>query len=148
MPISTEPTSTPSPNRPTPTEVVLELELERAVEHLERHRALDGVEGTEAVQGLVDPFGRLPLREVDPALAAGVAAEEPAEPAGGPRGVLAPAARVGGGGAEVVHHAEHELAQLPRPFGVGPQPFGEPLGLLVVELGLVRRGCRCGARAG
>ena len=41
------------------TEVVLELELERAVEHLERHRALDGVEGTEAVQGLVDPLGRL-----------------------------------------------------------------------------------------
>ncbi len=46
------------------------------------------------------------------------------------------------------HHAEHERAQLPRPFGVGPQPFGEPLGLLVVELGLGGAGVGCGARAG
>ena len=78
-----------------PAEVVLELQLEGAVEHVEGDGLLHGVEGAEAVQGLVDPLRRLALGGVVPPLAPTGAAEEPAEPPLGPRGVLAPPARAG-----------------------------------------------------
>ena len=85
-------------------EVLLELELERAVEHLEGDGLLDRVEGTEPVQRLVDALGRLALGRSSQPLAAGCAAEEAAEPALGPVGVLAPAPWSRGRGREVVDH--------------------------------------------
>ena len=44
------------------------------------------------------------------------------------------AGRPAGGAAQIAHHGEHDRPQLARPLGVGPQPLGDPLGLLVVEL--------------
>ena len=45
-----------------PAEVVLELELEGAVEHVEGDRTLDGIERAEAGEGLLHPLGSLALR--------------------------------------------------------------------------------------
>ena len=56
---------------PDPAEVLLELELEGAVEHVERHRALDRVERAEAVKGLLDLLGRLALARRRPSARAG-----------------------------------------------------------------------------
>ena len=77
-----------------PAEVVLELELERAVEHVEGDGVLHRVERAEPVQRLVDPLGRLALGGSSHRSRRVAAAEEPAEPALGPGGVLAPAAVV------------------------------------------------------
>ena len=101
-----------------PAEVLLELELERAVEHLEADGVLHRIEGTEAVQCVVDPLRGLALGRVVPPLPAAGAAEEAAQPALRPGGVLAPGARPGRGGGEVVDDLEHEPPELASPPGL------------------------------
>ena len=117
-------------------EVLLELELERAVEHLEGDGLLHRVERTEPVQRLVDALGRSVLDGI-PSLAAGAATEEPDEPPLGPVGVVAPGPGLRGLGREVVDHLQHEPAQIASPVGLLALSLGHPLGEVVVELGLV-----------
>ncbi len=124
------------PEATNAAEVLLELELERAVEHLEGDGVLHRVESTEPVQRLVDALGRSVLDGI-PSLAAGAATEEPDEPPLGPVGVVAPGPGLRGLGREVVDHLQHEPAQIASPVGLLALSLGHPLGEVVVELGLV-----------
>ena len=100
MPISTEPTSTPSPKRPDPAEVLLELELEGAVEHVEGDRRPRRRRGRRGGGAPRRPARRPCARPGRPSRS-----RRPSPPRRRPsqrcaqRGVLAPAARAGGRGA-------------------------------------------------
>ena len=118
---------------PHPAEVLLELELQGAVEHVEADRGLHGIEGTEAVQRLGDPFCGLALGRVVPPLPSARAAEEATQPALRPGGVLAPPTGSCRGAAEIVDDLEHEPPQLAGSLGLCQQAADPPLGFVGVE---------------
>ena len=132
-----------------PAEVVLELELEGAVEHVERRPG---------------PRRRRARRAGASASSTRSAALRSAGSAQRSRRAAPPSSRAsqrvahaacslqrlrpGGGAARSSITPSTKARSCAGPLGVGPQPLGQPLGLLVVELGLGGVGRRRAARAG
>ena len=128
-----------------PTQVVVELDLDRAVEDIEGTASSTA---SSAPSRWSDCSTRSAAfrSSILPALTAGGAAEQPGEPALGPGCVLAPPAGPSGL-VEIVDDRERERPQILGPPGVCTF-CRRATGLVVVGLGLGARHCRAAARAG
>ena len=100
-----------------PTEVALQLELQRAGEHVQADRALDGVEGAEPIERPLHPLGGLAL-DVGPGGAPRGAVRAARRPSAGPRLGARSNARGGLGAGQVVDHVEDEAAKVVRAAAV------------------------------
>ena len=130
-------------------EVVFQFELQGAGEHGQIDRSFHRIEGGEAVDGPLDPLGRLHLGG-RPAVALPPArtTQQLVEPAPGPCGVVGPAARLGRGRRQVVDHSQHERAEVANPLGVGPVALGPPRRRVGVGLGIGRPPIQLGGQLG
>ena len=122
---------------PDPSEIGLELELQRPCKHVETHRALHALETGKAVERALHLFGCLRFDEGPPCPVARTA-QQIVEATTGPGHVVGPPPRPGRRRRQVVDEAQYECAQFSRVCCVRGEPLGAPIrGVRVERRGII-----------